>query len=139
MTHQSEDHSSLYRLRGQTGYRGLAAFLALFLLLVLAASISPVGAVALNGSGDDEEVRTLEPGIPISREIAGGQKHPYQIVLKADQFLKVIVEQGGIDVVVVVIGPDGKVVTEFDSESMPRGMEPVTRVAEIDGDYLLIV
>jgi CHAT domain-containing protein/Tfp pilus assembly protein PilF len=143
MTHQSEDHSPLYCLRGQTGYRGLLAFLALFLLLGFTASISPVGAlgnaVALNGSGDDEEVRTLEPGIPIGREIAGGQKHSYQIVLKADQFLKVIVEQVSIDVVVVVIGPDGKVVTEFDSESMPRGMEPVTRVAEIDGDYLLIV
>jgi CHAT domain-containing protein/Tfp pilus assembly protein PilF len=142
MTHQSEDHS-LFRLRGQTEPRGLAAFLALFLLLGLLAFSSSAGAAggagALIGPGDDEDVRALEPGIPIKREIAGGQKHSYQIGLKADQFLKVIVEQGGIDIVVVVIGPDGKLVTEFDSESMPRGVEPVSRVAELDGDYLLIV
>jgi CHAT domain-containing protein/Tfp pilus assembly protein PilF len=151
MTQQSEYHSSFDRRHRHVGYRDLAAFLTLFLLFslpVLMPSDKALGgtvdliqrstnqpSIAIN----EDDLRLLEPGKPIKREIGGGQKHIYQIRLGADQFLRVIVEQDGIDVVVVVLGPDGNRVTEFDSESMLRGQEPVSRVAEMDGDYLLIV
>src|SRR5262245_11602924 len=53
---------------------------------------------ANKGAGDEKEVRALAQGQPIKRELAGGQQHIYQIRLSADQFLKAVVEQDGIDV-----------------------------------------
>src|SRR5262245_14119689 len=67
------------------------------------------------GAGAEDAV-TLEPGKPISRELASGQRHTYQIKLSLDQFLQVIVEQQGIDLLVQVVWPDGKQIQEFDSE-----------------------
>jgi tRNA G37 N-methylase TrmD len=81
----------------------------------------------------------LEPGQSIKRELAAGQGHTYQIELSVDQFLKVAVEQQGIDVLVLVMAPDGKQITDFDSESSLSGKELATLVAKAPGDYRLIV
>jgi tetratricopeptide (TPR) repeat protein len=81
----------------------------------------------------------LELGKPIERELAGGQSHAYQITLAAGQYLNVIVEQRGIDVVARLQGPDGKLIFEFDSELRKLGQEPVSQVAEIVGNYQLNV
>jgi CHAT domain-containing protein len=93
------------------------------------------------GSGDsgEKDVRELEPDKPVRRELAGGRRHAYRISLKTDQFLKVIVEQQGIDVVVQVAGPDGKQIVGFNSETRPWGQEEASAVAEAAGNYLLIV
>jgi CHAT domain-containing protein/Tfp pilus assembly protein PilF len=151
MTQHSEDHSSIDPQHNQFGYRALAALLTilpLFGLLVVipmdrafGGTVDPIRPSGQHpgGAGDKRNVHALEPGNPIKRELAGGQEHTYQIRLSAERFLRVMVEQDGIDVVVVVVGPDGKQVMEFDYESMLRGQEPVSLVAEIDGDYRLIV
>jgi CHAT domain-containing protein/Tfp pilus assembly protein PilF len=89
--------------------------------------------------GSDTGENILEPGRPIKRELTAGQQHIYQISLGADQFLRAIVEQDGIDVVVRLSGPDGNQITEFDSESRLRGRESVTQVAEAAGEYRLTV
>src|SRR5262245_3957225 len=89
--------------------------------------------------GADAGENILEPERTIKRELAAGQQHIYRINLMADQFLRAIVEQDGIDVVVRLSGPDGKQVMEFDSESRPRGQEPVTLVAEAAGEHRLTV
>ncbi|HKC85870.1 MAG TPA: hypothetical protein VKG02_07850, partial [Blastocatellia bacterium] len=70
----------------------------------------------LGSKADDEkEALLLEPGKAIKREMAGDNSHTYQIRLSASQFLKIIVEQHGIDVVARLLGPDGKQIMEFDS------------------------
>ena len=46
----------------------------------------------------------LEPGKPVERELAGGQSHSYSIALTAGQYLHVVVDQRGIDVVVTLFG-----------------------------------
>jgi tetratricopeptide (TPR) repeat protein len=91
------------------------------------------------GAGKGKDIHALEPGKPIRRELAGGQEHSYQIKLNANQFLKVAVEQKGIDVVAQVSGPDGKQILEFDSESRSQGREVVSLVAEAAGAFQLIV
>jgi hypothetical protein len=48
---------------------------------------------------DEKEARPIEPGKPIKRDLAGGHSHTYQIRLSAGQFLRVIIEQQGVDVV----------------------------------------
>src|SRR5262245_30654139 len=75
--------------------------------------------------GDEKDVRALETGKSIKGELAGGRRHTYRISLGADQFLKVIVEQQGIDVVAQLSGSDGKQILEFDSESRSQGREEV--------------
>src|SRR5215813_12040189 len=91
------------------------------------------------GGGDEKDVRALEAGKPIKGELAGGGRHAYRISLGADQFLKVVVEQQGIDVVVQVSGPDGKQILELDSESRLQGRKEVSLVAEAAGAFQLIV
>jgi CHAT domain-containing protein/Tfp pilus assembly protein PilF len=127
------------------GYRALSTFPALFLLLSLLAVLvlPPVFGRSRSpnpGESDhQQEVRALEPGKQVRRELADGQEHTYQIRLNADQFLKAVVEQEGIDVVVEVSGPDGKQISEFDSEARLQGPEEVSLAAESAGDYRLIV
>ena len=55
-----------------------------------------------------QEPAQLEPGQSLEREIVGGQTHTYQITLTAGQFMRVVVEQKGIDVTLTLAGPDGK-------------------------------
>jgi tetratricopeptide (TPR) repeat protein len=90
-------------------------------------------------TGGENDVRALEQGKPHRREMASGRRHTYRIRLAADQFLKAVIEQDGIDVVVSLSGPDGKEIMEFDSESRLRGQEVISQVAEEEGGYQLVV
>ncbi len=85
------------------------------------------------------DLRRLEIGKPIEREMRGGQSHTYQIALDAGQYLYVVVEQRGIDVAVQVIAPDGKPLMEVDSPNGAQGDEPVMLIAEAAGIYRLTV
>jgi CHAT domain-containing protein/lipopolysaccharide biosynthesis regulator YciM len=151
MTQQSEDMPALDHSQIQGGFREPAVLLTallLFFLLAVTPSGSAYGRVRSLiqqskqepvGSGNEKDARALEAGKPIKSELAGGQKHAYRVRMNADQFLKVIVEQQGIDVAVEVSGPDGKQILEFDSESRPQGSEEVSLVAEAAGAFQLIV
>jgi tetratricopeptide (TPR) repeat protein len=116
-------------------------FIGLVGLLAPAASLTPAQSADNTESVKQAEadVRTLELGKPIERELAGAQSHAYQITLTAGQYLNVVVEQRGIDVVVTLLGPDGKLIAEFDSEIRKQGQETVSQVAEAAGDYRLVV
>src|SRR6266508_4050121 len=141
--------------------RRFDAYQALASLLTLSLFFSPVSAVSFrqavggsfglfqqapqqsrdkaSGGSDEKDVRALEAGKSIKGELAGGRRHAYRISLGADQFLKVVVEQQGIDIVAQVSGPDGKQILEFDSESRSQGREEVSLVAEAAGAFQLIV
>lgn len=60
----------------------------------------------------DEKKQTLQDNVeltlgkPIERQLAGNEAHSYKIVLAANQYLHVVVEQRGIDVVVALFAPD---------------------------------
>jgi CHAT domain-containing protein/Tfp pilus assembly protein PilF len=86
-----------------------------------------------------QETTVLAPSKPIERDLLGGQKHDYQITLAEGQYASVIVEQRGIDLVARWLGPDGKQIAEFDSESRPQGIEETELVAEATGRYRLSI
>jgi hypothetical protein len=88
---------------------------------------------------DAQEVDLLEQGKSIERELAAGQSHSYQIELAEGDFLSVAVEQRGIDVAVKALGPDGKQISEIDSEPRKQGEEILSQVAEVAGSHRLIV
>jgi CHAT domain-containing protein/Tfp pilus assembly protein PilF len=94
---------------------------------------------ARNEAGADDDIRALEPGTPHRREMAGGQRHGYRISLGADQFMKAVVEQDGIDVKIQVLDPSGKRILDVDSEIRAHGQETLSLVCEAAGDYRLIV
>jgi CHAT domain-containing protein/tetratricopeptide (TPR) repeat protein len=94
---------------------------------------------AVRGSGQDQESRLLEPGKPIEREIAGGQSHFYLLTLAVSQYVYVVAEQRGIDLVVVAFGPDGKKLVEMDSPNLSHGPEPIRLIAAVAGEYRLEV
>src|SRR5215471_10382769 len=60
------------------------------------------------------EVRKLEQGHAVERELKGEESHTYEISLEAGQYVNIVVDQRGVDVKVTVIGPDGKLLFEFD-------------------------
>ena len=86
-----------------------------------------------------KDTPTLEPGRPLTGKLAGGQSHSYAVVLKAGQFLLVVVEQRGIDIVVALFDPGGKKIVEVDSPNGKEGPEPLSFVAETPGTYRLEV
>jgi CHAT domain-containing protein/Tfp pilus assembly protein PilF len=85
------------------------------------------------------DVPVLELGKPIERELAGGEVHAYRITLASLQYLRVVVDQRGIDVVVKLFGPDGQQLAEMDSPNGTQGPEQVPVVAEVSGEYRLEV
>ena len=161
MTCQSAPYPATDDRRWQISFHRLANFLNLFLLSCLlsikflphplgwapasrpirqsAQGTAQVASHEPNSAGNEKDVRTLEPGQSIKRELAVGQEHTYQIKMSVDQFLKVTVEQQGIDVMVQVMAPDGKQITEFDSENSLWEKELAAMVAKAPGDYRLIV
>ena len=56
--------------------------------------------------------QNLESGQLIERQLAGGESHTYQINLTAGQFMRVVVEQKGIDVALQMMSSDGKPLIE---------------------------
>ena len=90
-------------------------------------------------SGTPSEARALEPGRTLESEIASGQVHTYLIALEAGQFLRAVVNQRGIDLVVSVIGPDGQKIAEVDSPNGANGPEPVSLAPKVSGTSRLEV
>src|SRR5690349_5793363 len=70
-----------------------------------------------------ESPSALTVGQPIMREMRGGEQHTYQVRLNAGQHARVVVDQKGIDVVLALVGPDGKQLLEVDNNlSGTQGM-----------------
>jgi CHAT domain-containing protein/Tfp pilus assembly protein PilF len=90
-------------------------------------------------SQTNTETITLELNKPIEREISGSRKDAYQISLSANQYIKVIIEQRGVDIAVRLSGTDGKNPGDFDGEMRPDKPETIEYVAPADGAYRLDV
>jgi tetratricopeptide (TPR) repeat protein len=126
----------------------LAVFAALVTLVAWAQPLSASalrpahGSHLLRPSRDqqtDKAIPTLELGKPVERELSGGQSHSYRVLLAAGQYLHVVVDQRGIDVVVGLYGPDAKKLTEVDSPNGTQGPERVSWITETKGVYRLEV
>jgi hypothetical protein len=84
----------------------------------------------VRGAGGENGVFTLEPGMTNRRGMGGRQRRAYRARLAADQFLKAVIEQDGIDVVAHLSGQDCEQIMDFDTESRLRGQESVRQGAE---------
>ena len=76
------------------------------------------------------------PGQPVEREIAGGQSHTYQISLTAGQFMRVVVEQKGIDLTLALAAPQGEGGKPIAEANLTRvDLESLSYEATVSGDY----
>jgi CHAT domain-containing protein/Tfp pilus assembly protein PilF len=101
-------------------------------------SSGPVLLTQQSASGQNlQEITPLEIGKTIRRDLAGGEKHRYQVALTAGQYLSINIEQRGIDVVARWFGADGKPLAEFDADVRTTGQETALWVAATSGNYRL--
>jgi CHAT domain-containing protein len=84
-----------------------------------------------------EAPSALSPGKVIEREMGGAQSHVYQLNIAAGQFVKIIIEQIGMDSVIKISGPDNNLMSEVNSPKELDGVETVWLVAETSGTYRL--
>src|SRR5262245_36490323 len=91
------------------------------------------------GRAQDGSLGELEVGKPVDRQMAGGQFHEYRLPLSAGEYLRLVVEQLGIDVVAAVFDPEGKEICRIDSQNGTRGPEKVYLIAKSSGSYRLEV
>lgn len=88
---------------------------------------------------DQKDILRIEPGMPFEKTLSGGEVHTYEVNLTRDQFIHIVVDQRGIDVVVTLYGPDGKQILEVDSPNDSRGPEPVWYVSAAAGTHRVAV
>ena len=105
-------------------------FFALLLVLSLSTGFAWAQAAA--------EPQRLESGKAVEREIRGGESHSYQLPLAAGQFLRVVVEQKGIDLALTLVGPDARQVKEVNLTGA-FGLESLSHEAVVGGDYRIVV
>jgi hypothetical protein len=95
--------------------------------------------LAVQSANAQTDLPTLQTGVPVERAITAGQSHVYFIDLEQDQFLQLVVDQRGIDVVVRVFSPAGRRLSEVDTPNGANGPESVTAVAGSPGLYRIEV
>jgi CHAT domain-containing protein/Tfp pilus assembly protein PilF len=96
--------------------------------------------IALPVSGQNQKpghAQNLMLKQSIERELKGDEAHSYSITLSAGQYLYVVIDQRGIDVVVTLFAPDGRKLAEVDSPYGTRGLEPIWAITEDSGTYQL--
>ncbi|GEM_PF-442532 len=85
------------------------------------------------------QIRDLDKGKPIERAITAADTHYYRIKLKAGEFLRALVDQRGIDLIITLYAPDGQKILEVDSPNGIQGPEPIVVEAKTSGPYRIEV
>src|SRR5882724_1213920 len=93
------------------------------------------GALGLQPERPPARVVDLQAGPGEERELAGGESHVYRFRLATGQFVRLTVDQRGIDVVVRLLDPGGREISTVDGAPGERGQEEAELVAEKPGLY----
>ena len=85
------------------------------------------------------ETISLTPGAVYPRTIVQGQPYRFRFHLTAGQFLRLTVEQRGLDVIVGLRDPSGRLLLEVDNFEGRRKPEIVLAVTAVAGEHVLQV
>ncbi|HKV63443.1 MAG TPA: CHAT domain-containing tetratricopeptide repeat protein [Candidatus Acidoferrum sp.] len=86
-----------------------------------------------------DEAIVLEPGKPIERELAGGERHKYQIALTEGQYMRVEIREKGISIGATFQLADGTTTHPWAPFGGGRETKAIGQVAESPGTYRLEV
>jgi hypothetical protein len=81
----------------------------------------------------------LELQNPVEREIGPGQVDVFTVDAAGGQFLRIVAEQKGVDVVVRIVAPDGKVLVIADRSNYSFGPESASAIAPLPGSIQIQV
>jgi CHAT domain-containing protein/Tfp pilus assembly protein PilF len=97
----------------------------------------PVLALLLCGARDTQPSAppALADGLSLERDLHGGEAHVYPVELQAGQFLRVIVQEEGIDVIVRLLDPQGAEVVGTDWIPARSASEDLAAVVREQGIY----
>lgn len=99
-------------------------------VLVWGGGVSQGGHAAQAG-----EVRVLAAGEVVRRRMEAGATHVYALTLEPGQFAQIVLAQQGADVEVKAFAPDGSLLIDMDSPNGFYGVETVSVVARVAGNY----
>lgn len=112
---------------------GISGISALALILL-------IGATHTRGqTADERDGQLLDSTHPVKRKIGCGEYHYYRITILTDQYVRLLVDQHGVDVTVKLYQPDGKIVAESNRLIGAYGPENIAWVGETPGVYKLEV
>src|SRR5688572_23311975 len=96
-------------------------------LILLLSTTAPTASSQASSAGATgaQDVTPLEMGRAVERELAGSERHSYELKLTEGQYASVTVEQRGIDLVVQLQGTDGKSIVDFDFARRTEGEEKI--------------
>ena len=103
----------------------------LFFLLLLCCLLPSVSA--------QTGLAPLAQGAPVEGKLAGGEAHLYFLTVAAGQYVQLVLDQQGVDVVLTLSSPDGKKLAAVDGPNAMHGPERLAFIAEAAGDYKLDV
>ena len=83
--------------------------------------------------------RELLPDKSIEEQVTGGSTHSYRVALSSGQFLHVMLQQRGIDLLITLRDPNGATLIEMDGLRWNSGMEELSYEAPATGRYVLEV
>ncbi len=86
-----------------------------------------------------QEPVNLTLGKTLDRALAAGEKHQYRLQLPANTFIFAVADQKGVDLVIRLISPGGKMIREFDGPTRAWGPEFIVATADSAGTYHLEV
>jgi CHAT domain-containing protein len=69
----------------------------------------------------------------------GGESHTYRLTLAEGDYVRVVVDQEGVDVVVSIYDPERRLLIRMDSPNGMRGPEAASALARVAGDYIVEV
>jgi len=111
--------------------------------LVSSVMVACLQASALAGSRPSRSTQTsaaapvLDAGSRVVRSLHGGERQTFPLVLARDEFVNVVVDQQGIDVIVRVAAPDGLAMITVDGPNGRFGPERVAWIAPAAATYVL--
>jgi tetratricopeptide (TPR) repeat protein len=79
----------------------------------------------------------LEQGKPVERIISGNESHLYNIRLNSSQFLRLVVDQRGIELNCAVYNPSGEQLIEATTMNRQQGPKTIYILSELTGNYKL--
>jgi len=105
--------------------------------LILTISFSHLVRGQASGDPTRADESILEPGKPVTSQVAGGESHRYRLVLLKGEHARVVLKQMGLDLTLRLSDTDGNLVATIDSDNSPDGTEFVSITTEGGGKYLL--
>jgi CHAT domain-containing protein/tetratricopeptide (TPR) repeat protein len=97
------------------------------------------GTTGLAAAPRAQDASPLERGAAIEGDLSTGQSHTYRLSLATGDFIRITIEQKGLDVAVTLLRPDGRDLVVVDASNNDFRPETIVAIADISGTYTIDV